>query len=146
MRVRLCDHGLPVTKCPDCKREYHRNYAKNVRRTHCSKGHELSGKRRRGGYGCETCGELKRLEIASRPPKPKPGTIKYHPGDRFGRLTLISRVRPYVWLVTCDCGVTCEKRALDVSRGGTKSCGRCGLVPRGGLSHRKARNGGGESV
>lgn len=53
-------------------------------------------------------------------------------GQRFGRLTVLSRAEDYVdphgnhrikWLCRCDCGNKCEILSIMLRNGGTRSCG-----------------------
>lgn len=60
-------------------------------------------------------------------------------GDRFGKLELIERVEPSIWLVRCDCGAEEHRKihgmASRVARGHSPACMACGRAA-------KAANGG----
>lgn len=43
-------------------------------------------------------------------------------GERFGKLTVVKRVKS-MWLCRCDCGRQCEVRSDSLKNGNTKSCG-----------------------
>ena len=55
-----------------------------------------------------------------------PNTIKDLTGQRFGKLTVVSRVqgvKPTTWLCQCDCGKFVKVRRGNLVSGSTRSCG-----------------------
>ncbi|WP_434404766.1 hypothetical protein [Sphingobium sp. DN12] len=55
-----------------------------------------------------------------------------HPGDKFGRLTLVAESPKSGparrWICACDCGKLKDILQQNLRRGFTKSCGSCGLL------------------
>ena len=59
------------------------------------------------------------------------GIVKNLTGKRFGNLVAIKKTGvnkhgKSVWLCKCDCGNLTEKVGNDLTKGDTKSCGKCG--------------------
>lgn len=122
-RVRI------VPKSRDARREYHREYARKVRRVECPKcgspytetGVRVDGKRMRR---CFTCIPPAKERV---PFVPMDLT-----GKRFGRLVVLSEDAPTYsksghrirrWLCQCDCGELATIRHGNLNEHKQKSCG-----------------------
>ncbi len=72
----------------------------------------------------QSCGCLQRERVTNK-------HSTKHIGERFGSLTVIKRTEkgyknnPSKWLCKCDCGNTSVVFTSNLTRGYTKSCGRC---------------------
>lgn len=68
----------------------------------------------------KSCGCLAKEQMSER-------LLRDRTGERFGRLTVVSRTlskaRQTVWLCSCDCGNTAEVSGSALQSGNTRSCG-----------------------
>lgn len=78
--------------------------------------------------------------------KPKPTLVKDLAGERFGKLTVMYRLKPHdhpyysgvIWHCKCDCGNECDVQSTKLIRGATVSCG-CQKADSSKESWKKAR-------